>query len=152
MLEIANRITVIRQGRVVRTMDRAEATKAGIAELMVGKPVLLEVERPAVAPGPVVLEVRGLRMRSSQGHLVVDGLNLDVRAGEIYGIAGVEGNGQSELVRAIAEGADVEAGDILLDGTSVRRWSVRERRERGHRARARGPAEVRACCCRSPWP
>jgi general nucleoside transport system ATP-binding protein len=131
VLDIADRITVIRQGRVVRTMDRAGATKAGIAELMVGKPVLLEVERPPVTPGPVVLEIRGLRMRGSQGHVVVDGLDLSVRAGEIFGIAGVEGNGQSELVRAVAEGAEVEAGDILLDGASVRRWSVRERRERG---------------------
>ena len=131
VLEIANRITVIRQGRVVRTMDRAEATKAGIAELMVGKPVLLEVERPAIEPGPVVLEVRDLRIRGSQGHLAVDGLGLSVRAGEIYGVAGVEGNGQSELVRAIAEGAPVESGDVLLGGASVRHWGVRERRERG---------------------
>ena len=131
VLEIANRITVIRQGRVVRTMDRAGATKAGIAELMVGKPVLLEVERPAMAPGPVVLQVRGLRMRGSQGTLAIDGLDLEVHAGEIYGIAGVEGNGQSELVRAVAGGAAVEAGDILLDGASTKQWSVRERRERG---------------------
>ncbi|HSV91882.1 MAG TPA: ATP-binding cassette domain-containing protein, partial [Desulfobacterales bacterium] len=93
VLEIANRITVIRQGRVVRTMDRAGATKAGIAELMVGKPVLLEVDRPAMKPGPVVLEIRGLRMRGSQGTLAIDGLDLQVHAGEIYGIAGVEGNG-----------------------------------------------------------
>ncbi len=131
VLEIADRITVIRQGRVVRTMDRAGATKAGIAELMVGKPVLLEVERPAVAPGPVVLQVRGLRMRGGQGTLALDGLDLEVRAGEIYGVAGVEGNGQSELVRAVAGGAEVEAGDILLEGASARHWSVRERRERG---------------------
>jgi ABC-type uncharacterized transport system ATPase subunit len=112
-------------------MDRPEATKAGIAELMVGKPVLLEVERPAVEPGPVVLEVRDLHIRSSQGHLAVDGLGLSVRAGEIYGVAGVEGNGQSEFVRAVAEGAPVEGGDILLGGASIRHWGVRERREGG---------------------
>ncbi len=131
VLEIADRITVIRQGRVVRTMARADATKQTIAELMVGKPVLLDVKREAVEPGAVVLEIRNLVIRSPRGYAAVDDLNLSVRAGEIYGIAGVEGNGQTELIKAIAEGAEVQSGDILLQGVDVRRMSVRERRERG---------------------
>jgi simple sugar transport system ATP-binding protein len=131
VLEIADRITVIRQGRVVQTMDRAGATKPRIAELMVGKPVLLDVERAPMEPGPVVLEVRDLRVRSPRGYAAVDGLSLSVRAGEIYGIAGVEGNGQSELVRVITEGAEAASGDVMLDGRSIRGWSVRERRDRG---------------------
>jgi ABC-type uncharacterized transport system ATPase subunit len=131
VLEVADRITVIRQGRVVETMPRAGATKQRIAELMVGKPVLMEVERQQVEPGPTVLEVRDLRMRSPRGYDVLDGLSISVRAGEIYGIAGVEGNGQSELVKAITEGAEVQSGDILLEGRSIRRWTVRERRDRG---------------------
>jgi len=131
VLEIADRITVIRQGKVVQTMDRAGATKPRIAALMVGKPVLLEVDRPPVQPGATVLEVKDLSVRSSRGYLAVDGLSLNVRAGEIYGIAGVEGNGQSELVRAIAESADVVSGDILLEGHSILRWSVRDRRDSG---------------------
>jgi ABC-type uncharacterized transport system ATPase subunit len=131
VLEIADRITVIRQGRIVETMPRAGATKPRIAELMVGKPVLLEVERPPVTPGPAVLEVHDLRVKSTRGPMAVDSLSLDVRAGEIYGVAGVEGNGQSELVRAIAEGSDVASGQILLAGENISRWPVRRRRDEG---------------------
>ena len=131
VLEIADRITVIRQGKVVETMDRAGATKPRIAALMVGKPVLLEVDRPPLQAGATVLEVRDLEVKSPRGYLAVNGLSLSVRGGEIYGIAGVEGNGQSELVRAIAEGADVTSGDILLEGQSILPWSVRQRREKG---------------------
>jgi simple sugar transport system ATP-binding protein len=131
VLEIADRITVIRQGRIIETMNRAEATKPRIAELMVGKPVLLEVERPVVKQGETVLEVKNLQVRSARGYMAVDKLSLSIRAGEIYGIAGVEGNGQSELVRSIAEGAEVLSGDILLEGTSILRWPVRKRRDNG---------------------
>jgi len=131
VLEIADRITVIRQGKMVETMDRVGATKPRIASLMVGKPVLLEVERPPAAFGPVVLEVKDLVVRSSRGYDAVNGLSLTVRAGEIYGIAGVEGNGQSELVRAIAESADVVSGEVLLEGKNIISESVRERREGG---------------------
>lgn len=131
VLEIADRITVIRQGRVVQTMEREGATKQKIAELMVGKPVLLEVDRVAKEPGQVVLDVKNLRIRSPRGYAVVDDLSLTVRAGEIYGVAGVEGNGQTELVKAIAEGAEAESGDILLSGMDITHMSVRERRERG---------------------
>ena len=99
VLAVADRITVIRQGKVIRTMDRAGATKPMIAELMVGKPVLMEVDRAVVQPGRTVVEVRDLKVRTPRGIMAVDGLSFSIRAGEIYGIAGVEGNGQSELVR-----------------------------------------------------
>jgi len=131
VLEIADRITVIRRGQVVRTLLRSEATKPLIAELMVGKPVFLHVDKAPASPGQAVLEVRDLRQRSERGNLVLDGLSLEVRAGEIYGLAGVEGNGQSELVRAITEQARLEGGDILLQGRSVLAWDVRTRRDRG---------------------
>jgi simple sugar transport system ATP-binding protein len=131
VLAVADRITVIRQGRVIRTMDRAGATKPMIAELMVGKPVLMEVERLPMEQGKTILEAMELKVRNPRGIMAVDGLSFSITAGEIYGIAGVEGNGQSELVRAIAEGAEVESGDILLEGLSIRRWSVRRRREGG---------------------
>jgi general nucleoside transport system ATP-binding protein len=131
VLAVADRITVIRQGKVIRTMERAGATKPMIAELMVGKPVLMEVERKVQEPGRTVLEVRGLVVRGQRGIMALDGLSFSLHAGEIYGIAGVEGNGQSELVRCIAEGIDTESGDILLEGASINRWSVRRRREGG---------------------
>jgi len=131
VIAIADRITVIRQGRIVETMDKAGATKPRIAELMVGKPVLLEVDRPPVERGATILDVKNLVVRSPRGYPAVHGLSFSIRAGEIYGIAGVEGNGQSELVKAIAEGAEVDSGDILLEGRSIRQWSVRRRREGG---------------------
>jgi ABC-type uncharacterized transport system ATPase subunit len=131
VLEIADRITVVRRGQVVRTLHRAEATKPLIAELMVGKPVFLHVDKAASSPGKVILQVKSLRRRSERGNLVLDGLTLAVRAGEIYGLAGVEGNGQSELVRAITEPVRLESGDVLLEGTSILSWDVRTRRDRG---------------------
>jgi ABC-type uncharacterized transport system ATPase subunit len=131
VLAVADRITVIRQGKIVRTMDRSGVTKPMIAELMVGKPVLMEVDRPVQDAGRTVLEVRDLKVRSARGIAAVDGISFSVRAGEVYGIAGVEGNGQSELVHAVAEGVDIESGDILMEGVSARRWNVRRRREKG---------------------
>jgi general nucleoside transport system ATP-binding protein len=131
VLEIADRITVIRRGQVIRTLASREATKPLIAELMVGKPVFLHVEKAPASPGKTVLEVKDLRQRSERGNLVLDGLGLQVCAGEIYGLAGVEGNGQSELVRAITEQTRLEGGDITLLGQSVLQWDVRTRRDRG---------------------
>jgi simple sugar transport system ATP-binding protein len=131
VLEIADRITVIRHGRIVETMPREGATKRRVAELMVGKPVLLEVDRPPVAVGATILEVRDLHVRSPRGYPVLDGISFSVKAGEIYGIAGVEGNGQSELVHAVAEGIEIQSGDILLEGKSIVPLSIRARRERG---------------------
>ncbi len=79
----------------------------------------------------MILEVKGLRQRSPRGNLVLDGVSLQVHAGEIYGLAGVEGNGQSELVRAITEQVRLESGDVALEGVSVLSWDVRTRRDRG---------------------
>jgi ABC-type uncharacterized transport system ATPase subunit len=131
VLDIADRITVVRRGQVVRTLDRSEATKPLIAELMVGKPVLLHVEKPAANPGEAVLEVRGLRQTGERGQRVLNGVSLTVHAGEIYGIAGVEGNGQTELVQAITEPVKLEEGDVLLGGESILGWDVRSRRDGG---------------------
>jgi ABC-type uncharacterized transport system ATPase subunit len=131
VLDIADRITVIRRGKVIETLQRGEATKAKIAELMVGKPVLLEVKKEAVVPGATILEVRDLHETGERGHGVLDGVSLSVKGGEIYGIAGVEGNGQSELVQAITEPVKLNQGDILLQGQSILSWDVRLRRDSG---------------------
>ncbi|MBN1838228.1 MAG: ABC transporter ATP-binding protein [Spirochaetales bacterium] len=131
VLEIADRITVIRRGQVVRTLERSEATKPLIAELMVGKPVLLKVDKPEASTGEAILEVRDLRQTGERGHRTLDGASLIVRAGEIYGIAGVEGNGQSELVQAVTEPVKLDAGDVLLEGQSILSWDVRSRRDAG---------------------
>jgi ABC-type uncharacterized transport system ATPase subunit len=131
VLDIADRITVIRRGKVIETLQRGEATKAKIAELMVGKPVLLEVKKEAVVPGATILEVRDLHETGERGQGVLDGVSLSVKSGEIYGIAGVEGNGQSELVQAITEPVKLNQGDILLQGQSILSWDVRLRRDSG---------------------
>jgi simple sugar transport system ATP-binding protein len=111
---VADRITVLRHGRVVATTTPAEATEASLAALMVGRPVLLRVEKGPARPGPEVLRVEGLRVRSDRGTIAVDNLALRLRAGEILGIAGVEGNGQSELVEALTGLRPIEAGRVYL--------------------------------------
>ncbi len=131
VLAIADRITVIRRGKVIETLLRAEASKAKIAELMVGKPVLLEVKKEVVETGSAILEVRNLRQTGERGNAVLKGVNLTISAGEIYGIAGVEGNGQSELVQAITEPVKLDEGEIQLQGYSILNWDVRSRRDAG---------------------
>ncbi len=131
VLEIADRITVIRRGQVIKTLLQEEATKPLIAELMVGKPVLLMVEKPEARPGTKVLEVRNLRQTGERGHATLSGVDLELHTGEIYGIAGVEGNGQSQLVQAITEPVKLDSGDILLEGESILSWGVRVRRDAG---------------------
>jgi simple sugar transport system ATP-binding protein len=131
VLDIADRITVIRRGRVVRTLDRAEATKPLIAELMVGKPVILNVDNPHQEAGATVLKLEGLTYVGSDGLEALRDVGFEVRAGEIYGIAGVEGNGQSELVRTIAYKLPIKKGEIRLQGRSIQLLDVRSRRELG---------------------
>jgi len=120
VLEIADRITVLRRGRVAGSTTPAEATRESLASMMVGRPVELVVEKASAKPGPTVLEVRGLKVRDDRGHLAVDGVDLDVRAGEIVVVAGVQGNGQTELVDAVTGLRHPVAGTIRIDGATVR--------------------------------
>jgi simple sugar transport system ATP-binding protein len=131
VLEVADRITVIRRGKVVRTLKAAEATKPLVAELMVGKPVLLNVDNPRLPPGEPVLSVEGLSYAGPNGLEALHDVGFEVRSGEIYGIAGVEGNGQTELVRAIAYRLPLTRGEIRLSGEPIQALDVRARRERG---------------------
>jgi simple sugar transport system ATP-binding protein len=126
VLQVADRISVLRRGQMVGTIDRAEATEQGLAELMVGRSVLLSVERTPAKPGKTVLEIADLWVRDDRELEAVRGLTLNVREGEIVGIAGVDGNGQTELVQAIAGMRHAHAGTIVLDGTDVTRSSPRK--------------------------
>jgi simple sugar transport system ATP-binding protein len=101
VLQISDRITVLRRGRVVGSTTPAEATQQSLAQMMVGRPVELEVEKGPAQPAEPVLEIAGLNVRDDRGHLAVRDLDLVVHAGEIVAIAGVQGNGQTELVEAI---------------------------------------------------
>jgi simple sugar transport system ATP-binding protein len=114
VLQIADRISVLRRGKKVSTIDAAGATERGLAELMVGRPVLSEVERGAAHPGDAVLSIDDLHVRDDRAIETVRGLTLSVRSGEIVGIAGVDGNGQTELAEAVAGMRRVDAGSIRL--------------------------------------
>ena len=119
MLEIADRISVLRRGKVVGSATPKDATKESLAEMMVGRPVDLVVDKEAAEPGEVVLSVQNLVVQDDRLHTVVDGVSLDVRAGEIVGVAGVQGNGQTELVEAITGLVLPMAGRIELGGNDV---------------------------------
>ncbi|HEY7064720.1 MAG TPA: ABC transporter ATP-binding protein [Chloroflexota bacterium] len=101
-LAVADRITVLRRGRVVATVRPAETDAPRLAALMVGRAVALTPTKPPAQPGEPVLRVEGLRVRDARGLLAVDDVSFAVRAGEVLGIAGVQGNGQTELVEALA--------------------------------------------------
>jgi ABC-type uncharacterized transport system ATPase subunit len=115
---IADRITVIRDGRTVATTD-PDASEEELAALMVGRSVILEVDKQPKEPGPPVLEVAGLAVDDERGHRAVDGVDLTVRAGEILGIAGVQGNGQTELAEAIMGLLPIVAGTVTLQRTPL---------------------------------
>jgi simple sugar transport system ATP-binding protein len=131
VLEIADRITVIRRGEVVGTRLPSETNEDDLAALMVGREVQLAVERGVSHPGEPVLTVENLRVRSDRGQEAVRGVSFNVRAGEILGIAGVAGNGQDELVEAITGLRRATGGSVSISGQSITGWSVRERREYG---------------------
>jgi simple sugar transport system ATP-binding protein len=131
VLEIADRITVIRRGRVVGQRLPAETDEDDLAELMVGREVQLTVDRGVSNPAAGVLHVEALRVADDRGHEVVRGVSLDVRAGEILGIAGVAGNGQDALVEAIIGLRRPTAGTVTLEGTDVTGRSPRAMNEAG---------------------
>ena len=119
ILEVADRIAVLRRGRVVGEAVPDEISKKALAELMVGRPVDLVVAKEAASPGDVVLSVVDLAVVDSRQHTAVDGVTFEVRAGEIVGVAGVQGNGQTELVEALTGLTDPLEGRILLGGEDV---------------------------------
>ncbi|MBX0327368.1 ABC transporter ATP-binding protein [Oscillochloris sp. ZM17-4] len=131
VLEIADRIIVLRGGKVVGEALPAESSESSLAAMMVGRDVLLRVDKAEAHPGEAVLEVRGLRVRDDRGLPAVAGVDLTVRAGEILGIAGVQGNGQTELVAAITGLRAKEAGAVRVSGQDVSLSSPRQISELG---------------------
>ena len=131
VLAIADRITVLRRGKTVETVSREGATEEGLARLMVGREVLLRVEKKPAEPGEPLLQVENLRVNDERGLEAVRGVSFEVRAGEIVGIAGVDGNGQTELIEAITGLRRPEGGRILAGGVDVTDESARECFEAG---------------------
>ena len=131
VLKIADRITVIRRGRVVGSRVPNETNEEDLAELMVGRTVQLTVDRGESHPGAEVLVVNGLHAADDRGHEAVGGVDLTIRGGEILGIAGVAGNGQDELVEAIMGLRRITAGRVTIDGRDVTGHSTRSLNELG---------------------
>jgi ABC-type uncharacterized transport system ATPase subunit len=125
VLEIADRVTVLRRGKKIDTVPTEGSTEQSLARLMVGREVLLRVEKPEVQPGPPVLEVVDLHVRDDRELEAVRGLSLEVRGGEIVALAGVDGNGQHELVEGIAGLRAADSGRIAVAGSEVCNRGVR---------------------------
>ena len=131
VLEIADRITVLRRGKKIETVPREGATEASLARAMVGRDVLLRIDKAPAQPGEVLLSVRDLHVRDERGLPKVSGVSFDVRAGEIVGIAGVDGNGQTELIEAITGLMKTESGVISVAGREVHNANARQMLDAG---------------------
>ncbi len=129
--EVARTCTILRRGKLVDTVSVADSSEERMAEMMVGREVNFHVGKAPAKPGEVVLSVEHLNVRNAKGLLGVKDLSLQLRAGEILGLCGIDGNGQTELVRAITGLSDVESGKILLRGTELAGMPVKSRLELG---------------------
>lgn len=127
----ADRCTVIRRGKMIGTVDVASTSEAQMAEMMVGRQVSFTVDKPEKETGDVILKVENLSVLSSRKVLGLKDFSLEIRSGEIVGVAGVEGNGQTELVEAITGLHRAEAGQILLKGKNITALPVRSRIREG---------------------
>ncbi|PGZ96863.1 heme ABC transporter ATP-binding protein [Bacillus pseudomycoides] len=131
IMEVCNRCTIIRKGKGIGTVDVANTDENKLAELMVGRQVNFKTEKSDAKPRENVLEVSNLVVHDARQLPAVKGLDLTVRAGEIVGIAGIDGNGQSELIEAITGLRKVESGSITLREKDVTNWPVRRITEEG---------------------
>jgi general nucleoside transport system ATP-binding protein len=126
VLAVADRITVLRRGKVVGETSPDRTSKEHLAEMMIGRPVLFQLEKPDVQVGEPILELEGLSVGDKLREV-----DLEVRSGEILGVAGVEGNGQRELAEALIGLRPPDAGNVLVDGRDLAGLAVSEIRERG---------------------
>jgi simple sugar transport system ATP-binding protein len=131
VLEIADRITVLRRGKKVDTIAREGATEEGLARMMVGREVLLRVEKKPGVPGDLLLEVRNLDVLDDRHLAAVRDVSFAIKAGEIVGIAGVEGNGQAELIEAITGLRHPVSGEVVVGGQVITHESARRMLDAG---------------------
>ncbi|MAT98838.1 MAG: ribose ABC transporter ATP-binding protein [Anaerolineaceae bacterium] len=131
VLRISDRITVLRRGKVVSCIETKQATEKSLATALVGREVLFNVKRAKAEKGETILEVNNLSAMSDKGVRALDGVSFSIRDGEIFGVAGVSGNGQRELVECLAGLRPIEAGRIVLGGKDITAASSYERWQRG---------------------
>ena len=118
---------MLRRGRYIGTVQVADTSEEEMAEMMVGRAVKFKIDKEPARAKDVVLAIEGLTVFNAKGYAAVKDLSLDVRAGEVVGLAGVDGNGQSELVQAITGLMPVHSGRILLEGKDIAKMGIRER-------------------------
>lgn len=128
---LAEKCTIIRRGKRIDTVDVASATEAELAEMMVGRAIKFNVNKKPVEAGEVALHIENLHVKDVRGVEVVKGLNLDVRKGEIFGVAGVDGNGQSEFLEAITGLRKIEEGKVVIEGKDVTNATPKAIRDAG---------------------
>lgn len=131
VLAIADEVTVMRNGCVVGSTTPSETDESGLAEMMVGRSVVLRVAKERASPKESVLHIKTLCVEDDRGLLAVDDLSLEVRSGEIFGIAGVEGNGQRELIESVTGLRSFKKGTILVAGDDIKNFSPRQISELG---------------------
>lgn len=131
IMEVCDRCTIIRKGKGIGTVNVAETDEHKLAELMVGRQVNFKTEKIEAKPKEEVLSIANLIVHDTRKLPAVKGLDLTVRAGEIVGIAGIDGNGQSELIEAITGLRKVESGSIAIKGKEITNWPVRRITEEG---------------------
>jgi general nucleoside transport system ATP-binding protein len=132
VMEICDRMSVMRDGKMIGTVKQAETNQRQLANMMVGREVLLRVDKKPPAPKEVRLEVKGVTIKHpSKPKAILENVSFAVRGGEILGIAGVEGNGQKELVECIAGLMKPDTGRIIIEGKDMTDWTARARRQEG---------------------
>lgn len=131
IMQISDRITVMRQGEYIGTVDKEETSQSELAKMMVGREVFLNVEKKQAKIGNTVLKVEDLWTSGEKEISKIRGVSLEVKSGEIVGIAGIDGNGQSEFIEAIAGLRKVEKGKVTLDGKDITNQSVKAIRKAG---------------------
>ncbi|MBY6948161.1 ABC transporter ATP-binding protein [Clostridium botulinum] len=128
---VADNCTVIRRGKYIGTVNVQETSQAKMAEMMVGRPVSFNVEKEDKEPGEVILKVDNLSVMNNKKVLGLKNFSIEVKAGEILGVAGVEGNGQSELIEAITGMRSVQSGKVYFEGKDITDMSIRKRIDSG---------------------
>ncbi len=123
VMEVSDRVTVLRDGTAIQTVETKDTTKAELARMMVGREVLFRLDKPSVEPGQVVLDIANLVVNDDREIAAVRNLSLQVRAGEIVGLAGVDGNGQKELAEAIAGLRPPQGGTIRISGRETTQFN-----------------------------
>ncbi len=124
--EVADQCTIIRRGKLIDSVKVEEVTEEELASKMVGREVTFKVPKDDPQPTDVVLSIKDLVVKDNRGLVAVDGLSLEVKRGEILGIAGVDGNGQSELVEALTGLRKTESGQVFVNGNEITNFSPRK--------------------------